>query len=96
MTNERLEQLDQDFYEYENKRFEKLFAVRRDVRIEICVERRSKGDFKASAVVGNQMHYSIGEKPSYAFAKLINQVRWTLDRMAVERNFKNGVAIRLS
>ncbi len=91
---DRLEQLDQEFSA--GKQFDYVFAVRRDTRIKVCVERRDKGDHKAAAVIGGKAHYSIGEKPSYAFVKLIRQIRWTLDRLAVEANFRNGESIRLN
>lgn len=93
---DRLQQLDQELCEKRTKEFDIVRAVRRDTAIRVCVERRPKGDFKAAAVIANKPLYSIGEKPSFAFVKLIRQIRWELDRLAVEANFTNGVSNRLN
>jgi hypothetical protein len=77
MIAERMDRLDN---ELKQRDFTYLTAVRGNIRIKVCVQRRKRGDFLAAAYFDRRMHWDVAETPSSAFKRLQKQMIWSFDR----------------
>ena len=101
---ERLVRLDNEL-ESGSKDIDFVYAVRKnelgdDYRIRVAVThvgRSAQKDFgfqfMATAFVGGKRHRAYGHKPSHAYVKAVEQLRWTTTRLTWERNTERSVTV---
>lgn len=77
IVSERLERLDSVMQQRDHAY---VFAVRGNVRIKICIQRRRDGKYLAGGYFGRRMHWDVGNTPSSAFRQLHRVITWMFDR----------------
>jgi len=99
---ERLTRLDRDL-ESGSKQVDFVYAVRNSgfenyrVRVAVTemgrIAQAERGfRFMATAFVGGKRHRSFGHRPSHAFIKVVEQLKWTTSRISWEQNTERRLA----
>lgn len=84
--SERLQQLDHELMTARTKDFDYFFAVRRGLRVRICVMRDVDDKFWATTQLGKRAYRTGGNTPSLAFWHLSTAIKVALASMkAIDR-----------
>lgn len=89
---ERLERLNRELGTEAVKRCDRLYATRREHRIEVTITRRDKRpkhhagekDYYAVAEFSGQRFFCYGLLPSHAFVRVVKQLEWAVAKYDFE------------
>lgn len=99
---ERLQRLDRELMTERTKQFDYLNAVRTKTPgmpaeiFRVYVARISNSEFHASAQAVGRVFKAKFKTPSGAYAKLMTQLRWGIDRWIVEENARLATLKKLN